>query len=1493
VPLTAFTPLVRDWFANAFAEPTPAQTQAWPAIATGENVLISAPTGSGKTLAAFLWGLDRFVAAAAQGAGEDHRTRLLYVSPLKALSYDVERNLRAPLRGLGLGDQVRVAIRTGDTPARERAAMLRQAPDILITTPESLYLMLTSQAREILTSVEAVILDEIHAVASTKRGAHLALTIERLEAQLAGRPLQRIGLSATQRPLEEVARFMVGPARRATIVDVGATRPLDLEIRVPVESMVEPDRGVDADPLEPVVGGESTRRSIWPAIYPQLLELVRTHRSTIIFVNSRRAAERLALRLNELAAGELEPPAPGEAAPAEIARAHHGSLAREERTTIEELLKAGELPCLVATSSLELGIDMGAVDLVIQVESPKSVARGLQRIGRSGHGVGATSKGRIFPKFRADLLECAVVVRSMREGRIEPTVVPRNALDVLAQQIVAIAASAESVSVDDLYALVTRTHSYSELRRELLENVLDMLDGRYPSSEFGELRPRITWDRLAGTIRARKGAQKLAVVNAGTIPDRGLFAVTLPDGRRVGELDEEMVYEARPGQAFLLGATAWRIEEIGRDRVIVTPAPGAPGAVPFWRGDSVGRPKELGEAIGAFSRWALSAPAAELERDYDLDPLAARNLLDFLAEQQAATGVIPSDRTIVIERFRDEIGDWRLCVLSPFGGRIHAAWGLALSARIRERYGLESDAIWSDDGIIVHLPDTDEPPSAELVLPEPEELEELVVGELAASALFGARFRENAARALLIPRAYPGRRTPLWQQRLKAQTLLEVARRYPDFPIILETYRECLRDVLDLGGLEWLLRSLARREISLVEVETPTASPFASSLLFDYVATYMYEGDAPNAERRAAALSLDRELLRELLGQEELRELIDPGALEALEQDLARLSPSRQASTRDELHDILRTLGDLTAQGVRERVLESLDAGAMLAELVRERRAVLVRVAREERYIAAQDAGLYRDALGVMPPSGLPEAFLDDVPAALRELAARHARASGPFTTAELSARYGIDMSSPLRELEADGLLVRGELRPSADPRARPGEREWCDPEVLRRLRRASLAVLRREIEPAERRALAVFLPSWQGVDRHASAGAGVERLREILVPLQGLALPAELWERAVLPRRVGAYSTTWLDQLCAAGEIVWVGAGAIARRSGRVALYFRDDAPAIGPPAALAKLDAPGEPEHELIRARLGAGPCFFGDLVAEVEAPVEQLVQALWDLVWAGEITNDAWAPLRAPRLAVVRGPASGGRAASMRSGRRFAPAVRASRAQTRAPVQGRWSLVAPLFEPLADPLARRRTLAELLLERYGILTRELVLAEGIQGGFAALYDSLAQLETLGVCRRGYFIEGLGGAQFALPGAVERLRAQRDLEQAPPLVLAASDPAQPFGAALPWPSGGGPERGEREGRRPARVAGAHVVLVGAEVACYVEAGGRGLQTFASGEPLRVALGALADAVRAGRIRKLELERVDGEPVLGGATEALLVELGFRSGPRRLTLSA
>jgi len=1464
VPLSAFTPRVRDWFASAFEAPTPAQEQAWPAIASGEHALISAPTGSGKTLAAFLWGLDRLAAdAEREGPARERRTRLVYVSPLKALSHDVERNLRAPLRGIGA--DLSVALRTGDTPQRERARMLREPPDILITTPESLYLMLTSRARDILEHAESAIVDEIHAVAGTKRGAHLALTLERLEA-LAERPVQRIGLSATQRPLEEIGRFLVGPRRTCRIVDTGVRKPLDLRIHVPVESMAEPDGGAELDPLQ---GGEPTRGSIWPAIYPELLALVREHRSTIVFVNNRRSAERLALRLNELAAAQAPEGEPAR----EIARAHHGSLAREERLVVEELLKSGELPCLVATSSLELGIDMGAVDLVAQVESPKSVARGLQRIGRAGHSVDDVSKGRIFPKYRGDLLECAVVARRMREGAIEETVVPRNPLDVLAQQIVAMAAVEEPLAVDELHARVTATHSFAELSRAQLEGVLDMLDGRYPSSEFSELRPRIVWDRVAGTIRARRGARQLAVTNAGTIPDRGLYAVVLPDGRRVGELDEEMVYEARPGQTFLLGASTWRIEEIGRDRVIVTPAPGLPGAVPFWRGDTVGRPRELGEAIGAFARDAVELSEEELERDYDLDPRAARNLLAFLREQQHATRVVPSDHTIVIERFRDEIGDWRVCVLSPYGGRVHATWGLAISARLREARGLEADAIWSDDGIIVHLPDSDAPPEADLLLVDPDELEDLVVGELGGSALFGARFRENAGRALLIPRAYPGRRTPLWQQRLKAQSLLQVAERYGEFPIVLETYRECLRDVLDVPGARDLLARLHRRELSLVEVETATASPFASALLFDYVATYMYEGDTPNAERRAAALSLDRDLLAELLGQEELRDLIDPGALAEVEDHLQHRSERTRAANRDSLADVLRRVGDLSPEQVAERVLDGLDAGAMLADLARERRAAEVRIAGRRRWIAAQDAGLYRDALGTAPPPGLPEAFLADVDGALGELLRRYAATHGPFTTAEVVERYAIDPGAALREMEGSGSLVRGELRPGGSAR------EWCDPEVLRRLRRASLAALRKEIEPADRRAFARFAASWQGIDRHPASGAGVDRLREALVPLQGLALPAASWERDVLPRRVGAHSPAWLDQLCASGEVVWIGAGALGRNSGRVALYFRDDVALLGAPGR--RGEQPSGPEHERLRERLAAGACFFTDLLADVEVEPEALQEALWDLVWAGEATNDAWAPLRAPRLTLARARRE---AAGGRSGRRFA----SRRTGASAQVQGRWSLTATLLAPEPEPAERRQAWAELMLERHGILTREQVLAEGLPGGFSALYPALSDLETLGVARRGYFVEGLGGAQFALPGAVERLRSQRDRDDAP-LVLGATDPAQPYGASLAWP------RRESEGRRPSRADGALVVLAGGEPVLHLDRGGRALITLVDPADPRLtpALEALAGHARAGRIRRIALERVDGEPALGSTLEPALVELGFRPGPRRLVLSA
>jgi ATP-dependent Lhr-like helicase len=975
------------------------------------------------------------------------------------------------------------------------------------------------------------------------------------------------------------------------------------------------------------------------------------------------------------------------------------------------------------------------------------------------------------------------------------------------------------------------------------------------------------------------------VINAGTIPDRGLYAVTLPDGRRVGELDEEMVYETRPGQTFLLGAATWRIQEITHDRVVVTPAPGLPAAVPFWKGEGVGRPMELGEAIGAFSRWAVGQPAEVLERDYALDSRAADNLLRFLEDQQAATRVVPSDRAIVVERFRDEIGDFRLCVLSPFGGRVHAAWALALTARIRKELGLECDAIHSDDGIVVHLPDAEEAPDPGLALLDGADVEDLVVGELGSSALFGARFRENAARALLIPRARPGRRTPLWQQRLKAQSLLDVARKYGDFPIVLETYRECLRDVLDVPGLIEVLDRLHRGEIALVGVETQSASPFASSLLFDYVATYMYEGDTPNAERRATALALDRNLLRELLGQEELRDLIDPGALDRVEDELQCLTDARRATGRDQLHDILRRLGDLRVDEVARRVLGDLDVERMLQELQAERRVARVSLASDERFIDAADAGLYRDALGVTPPDQLPAAFLEHVPDALARLVRRYASTHGPFCEGALRERYHVDCSAVLRDLERRGELVRGELRPGGS------EREWCDPDVLKRLRRASLAALRKEIEPSEQRQLARFLPAWQGVGRHARAtrGPGPDRLREVLSPLQGVALPPATWEHDVLPSRTGAYSPAWMDELCASGELVWIGAGALGRSTGRVALYFRDDVALLGSPQSAARTALPTEARHDAVRDRLRSGACFFSDLLDDAGLGAGDLQEVLWDLVWAGEVTNDAFAPLRAPRLSLTRYTRSAPAAFADRrraGAGRFTPRRRAS---TSPLLQGRWSLTESLFGEAPDPDAQRRALAEVLLERYGILTREQVRAEGISGGFAGVYPELSQLEVLGLARRGYFVEGLGGAQFALPGAVERLRSLGPDERGP-LVLSAVDPAQPFGGVLPWPT-----RAPDIARRPARVAGAYVVLGAGEPVLFVERGGRAIQTLVDPEDPRVepALAAIVVEVRQRRMRRLALEQVDGSPAMSSPLAPVLVALGFQEGPRRLTLSA
>ncbi|MBK5290004.1 MAG: DEAD/DEAH box helicase, partial [Acidimicrobiia bacterium] len=1346
-----------------------------------------------------------------------------------------------------------VGIRTGDTPARERSALRRHPPDILITTPESLYLMLTSGARETLRDVRYVIVDEIHAVAGTKRGAHLALSLERLEA-ITKEPPQRIGLSATQRPLDEIARFLGGRSdgalRPVTVVDAGTRKELDLEVIVPIEDMGALGARMDDPPSGPLDG--EARASIWPHVHPRILDLIRAHHTTLIFCNARRLAERLAARLNELAGEEL-------------VKAHHGSLAREQRLLVEDELKTGRLRALVATSSLELGIDMGTVDLVIQVESPGAVSRGLQRIGRAGHQVGEPSTGKIFPKYRGDLLEVAVVVDRMRTGSIESTHIIRNPLDVLAQQIVAMSA-VDEWNVDELAALVRRTANFSELGDEAFTAVLDLLAGRYPSDEFAGLRPRIVWDRVAGTVRARDGAGRIAITNSGTIPDRGLFGVFLPEGTRVGELDEEMVYESRPGETFVLGASTWRIDQITHDRVIVLPAPGEPGRMPFWHGDQPGRPIELGRAIGAFTRELRARPDAEaiayLRETTALDELAATNLVAYLAEQSDATGAIPDDRTIVVERFPDELGDWRVCILSPFGARVHAPWGMALRATLAERLGTDVQVLWSDDGIVLRLPDAVERFPIEDLALDPDAIEDLVINALPGSSLFSARFREAAARALLLPRRRPGERTPLWQQRQRAAGLLEVASSHPTFPIILETTRECLQDVFDLPSLIELLRDLRSRKVRMVTVDTRKASPFAQSLLYAWIATFMYEGDAPLAERRAAALTLDRDLLRELLGTEELRELLDADALAELELELQRLTPERRERIRtsDDAHDLLADLGDLSAAEFAARLADGVDATALLDELRRDRRAIDVQLVGEPRVIAAEDAARYRDAFGCALPAGLPMAFTDSTPEPIREILARFARTHGPFRTVEAAARFGIptDRVDPeLRALEHAERLVRGEFRPDGT------EREWCDTAVLRRLRRRSLAKLRHEVEPVDTEVFARFLPAWQGLDAPPHAA---DALLEVITQLQGVAVPASTLELDVLPARVTGYRPDQLDELLSSGDLVWVGAGPIGPRDGRIALAFRDRAHLVLP----TPLDRPTGPIHDAIADHLAArGASFWSELLgATGNQPEPEVLAALWDLVWAGAVTNDSLAPLRAQLSRAKHRGRAGGRP---RPGslRRLGPPAAA----------GRWSLVTAA-RPDPQPTLRLHALATQLLDRYGIVTREAVRAEGIVGGYAAVYPVLRALEERGQVRRGYFVAGLGAAQFALPGAVDRLRAYRSPATDPEVrVLAATDPAQPYGAALSWPESAG---------RPSRAAGAYVVTVDGALHGFVERGGRTVTTFTDSDRWVAGLALL---VKDGRVRQIEVTQIDGQAVREHPLAEAIRGVGARDTPRGLVI--
>ncbi len=1517
--LDGFSPAAAEWFSTTFPEPTPPQTKGWPVIAAGDHTLILAPTGSGKTLTAFFWGLDQLTTAP-RPEDVNHRTRILYISPLRALAVDVEKNLRAPLQGVRLaadrlGHEFHgpvVALRTGDTPPDERRKMAKNPPDLLITTPESLYLMLTSQVRETLAGVETVIIDEIHALAATKRGAHMALSLERLE-QITDRSPQRIGLSATQRPLDEIARFLggysEGKPRPVTIVDSGITKELDVEVIVPVDDMGRLGEVVEeGSPVSQPEAASLARRSIWPSMHPRLLELVEQHQSTIVFVNARRLAERLATRLNELAIdgenrsaeADGRAPEPG----TELVLAHHGSLSRERRLDIEDQLKRGTLKGLVATSSLELGIDMGAVDLVVQVESPGAVSRGLQRAGRAGHQVGAPSRAKFFPKHRADLVESAVVVDRMRQGLIEETFYPRNPLDVLAQQIVA-AVAMDDWPVDELAAMFRGAANFAELSDDALYATLDLLAGRYPSDEFAELRPRIIWDRVDQMIKGRPGAQRLAVTSGGTIPDRGLYGVFLPDGTRVGELDEEMVYESRPGETFLLGASTWRIEDITHERVVVSPAPGQPGKMPFWHGDGPGRPLELGRAMGQFVREIRSIDPAEardrlLDR-HGLDELAAANLLAFLEEQYEAAGVVPDDRTVVVERFRDEIGDWRICILSPFGAQVHAPWGMALRNRLAEQWDWDPELMWSDDGIVIRLPEAvDHVPVDELLI-DPDELDELLITQLPQTAMFAARFRECAARALLLPRLRPDRRTPLWQQRQKAADLLAVAAKYPTFPILLETSRECLNDVFDVPALRSVLTDLRSRKVKVRHVDTDTASPFAQSLMFGWIAQYMYEGDAPLAERRAAALSLDRDLLRDLLGAEELRELLDPDVIADLQSELQRTAEAWRAKTIDHVEDLLRWLGPLTMVELDQRS-QDLDLNEAVERLRSERRLIDVVVAGEAAVAAPDDASRLRDALGVALPPGLPAAFTESVADPLGDLVSRYARTNGPFLAAELATRIGVDVDravEALGRLEQEGRVVRGEFRPGGH------EREWCHVDVLRTLRRRSLAALRREVEPVEQDVLARFLPAWQHV---GSRRRGVEALADVITTMQGAALPASALESDILPSRLGEYEPADLDTLLTAGELVWVGAGGIGVGDGRIRLVWRDQVPLLIPdPPADEDDGRPSDPIHDALRGRLASsGASFWSDLVAAAqdsgcEYDDQSVLSALWDLVWSGEVTNDSLTPVRSllagstptsPKAKRGRGVRRGPQRPNLRALSRLGPPS----------ATGRWSLVAPLRQPVATATERSTTTALQLLERYGVLTREMALAEGAQGGFAGVYPVLKELEDRGQVRRGYFVTGLGAAQFALPGAVDRLRDHRrqgldgvgvgaavdDVDvaggESDMLLLAACDPAQPYGAALPWPTTDG---------RPSRSVGAYVVLWAGRPIAYLERGAKSLTLFDQAELVEAVDGgkwvhALTSLVTEKRLRQIEISKVNGQPIAEHPkVRDILLRNGFKDGYR------
>ena len=1568
--LDKFRPEVGQWFTEVFAAPTDVQAGAWKAISAGDHALVVAPTGSGKTLAAFLWALNNLVGRHGQTAlpvakhaareSSHGGVKVLYISPLKALGVDVEQNLRAPLAGisrvaqrLGVPEpEISVGVRSGDTPQAERTRQVRRPPDILITTPESAYLMLTSQAAGVLASVDTVIIDEIHALAGTKRGVHLALTLERLE-RLAG-SFQRIGLSATVRPLESVANFLSG-GRPVEIIAPPADKRWELSVRVPVEDMSDlptPEPGSTIgestldDPLgiadtEPVAADSAlpTAKSIWPFIETELFTQVMEHRSTLVFVNSRRTAERVTSRLNELYAEEHDPDSlspdtrrdPAQLmkqtdvagkAPSVIARAHHGSVSKDERAMTEQMLKEGTLRAVVATSSLELGIDMGAVDLVVQVESPPSVASGLQRVGRAGHSVGAVSEGTFYPKHRSDLVQSAVTVKRMRAGLIEKLHTPTNPLDVLVQQTIAAVAASEpdGLDVDEWYATVRKAWPYRELARDVFDSVIDLASGVYPSTDFAELKPRVVYDRVSGVLTPRPGAQRVAVTSGGTIPDRGMFGVFLAGAegapRRVGELDEEMVYESRVGDVFTLGATSWRIEDITRDQVIVTPAPGHTGRLPFWNGGQAGRPYELGQALGEFRRTVHADPAQVV----DLDDKAARNLTAYLQEQDEATGVIPDEKTLVLERFRDELGDWRVVLHTPFGRGVNSAWALAVGARVAEQTGMDPQAVAGDDGIVLRLPEADAEPDASLFVFGADEIEDIVTEQVGNSALFASRFRECAARALLLPRRNPGKRAPLWQQRQRAEQLLDVARKYPSFPIIMETVRECLQDVYDLPALREVARDLGHRRVRIAEVTTEQPSPFASSLLFNYTGAFMYEGDSPLAEKRAAALALDPSLLAKLLGTVELRELLDAEVIDRVHAQLQRTADGRRARTPEEVADLLRVLGPVPVEEMDAHIEGDWDAGlaqAVESELVNAGRAMRVRIAGREHLAQVSDAPLLRDGLGVPVPPGVP-AQVETIEDALSQLVSRWARTRGPFVLRELAAAFGLSISAAYTAVTSMDSTVEGHYRQGVE------DTEYCAAEVLKVIRSKSLAAARAATEPVSAATFGRFLPDWQQV---APVGQrpvlrGADGVFTVVEQFAGVRLPASAWESLVLPARVGDYSPAMLDELTSSGEVLIVGAGKAGAADPWVMLLPADYAAQLAPEVEPEGLTALQESVLEVLQR---GGAFLFADLLRETtgaggdlglitgNASATELREAIWGLVEAGLVAPDSFQPIRTRLAGKGRRGSTAHRAklrptrSRLRMGRTsFAQAHKAQATETPPDMGGRWALAVP---PATDPTNRSLAHGEAWLDRYGVVTRGSVVAEDVLGGFALAYKVLSGFEESGKAMRGYVIEGLGAAQFSTPAVIDRLRGLSDsadvtgwpsgTTEPDVVVLAATDPANPYGAALDWPQRD--EAGGKATSAPGRSAGALAILIDGLAVAHLTRGGKTLTTFFDALPEGIdhafvwesIVEALVELVGAGRLTPLTIEKANGHSVFDSPAAQALRHAGAGITPKGVRIAA